>query len=449
MIAWIITKLITSPVVLLTKKIAEVQSNSDFSIRMQLNCQDEIGQAADAFDRFMNETEMVFNNINETMASFAQGQLDARVDNHQKGDLKKLNNATNALMQQMAENALQAEDNVRVKQALDACNTSVLMTDVDFNIIYTNQSLQLMMSEAEAEIKKAIPSFNAKQLLDSNIDQFYENPSHQRGILNNLDRTFENMIKIGPLDMMVTTTPIFTDENEKIGFAVEWKNLTDELAARRKEKQLAAENARIKQALDNVSTNAMIADNERNIVYLNKSVSKMLKSREAALKEVLPNFDADHLHGAKIDVFHKNPAHQAQLLDTLNSTYQTEIKVNGLTFSLIANPVFDDEGIRIGAVVEWNDRTEEVAVEHEIDALVDNAANGDLTARINMQHKDGFFEKLGLGLNRLLGISEGVINDTARVLDALAHGDLNEKIEQDYQGSFGKLKRERMQQLIN
>ena len=92
--------------------------------------------------------------------------------------------------------------------------------------------------------------------------------------------------------------------------------------------------------------------------------------------------------------------------------------------------------------MEWDDRTEEVSVEQEIDKLVESASSGDLTARIDLNGKEGFFENLGTGLNRLLGISEGVINDTARVLDALAHGDLSQKIDQDYQGSFGKLKRD-------
>ena len=37
-------------------------------------------------------------------------------------------------------------------------------------------------------------------------------------------------------------------------------------------------------------------------------------------------------------------------------------------------------------------------------------------------------------------MAEKVINDTLRVLSAMATGKLTETIEEDYQGSFGKLK---------
>ena len=362
-------------------------------------------------------------------------------ENERLGTVVEWKNRTVEL-KQLAEDKIQNDSNERLKQALDVCNTSVMVAAPDLNIIYMNQSTEKMMLAAEAEIKTALPKFDARSLVGTNIDGFHVNPAHQRGLLKSLDKTYTVLIKVGPLDMQVVATPIDDADGNRLGFAVEWENQTEVLAQQKIDKTIADENARIKQALDNVTTNAMIADNDRNIVYMNKSVEKMMQAREAIIKGALPNFNASTLLETKIDVFHKNPAHQENLLKNLSSTYSTEIEVNGLTFGLIANPVFDDNNVRIGTVVEWKDRTVEVSVEKEIDALVESASNGDLTTRIDLQGKEGFFEKLGVGLNRLLGISEGVINDTARVLDALAHGDLSQKIEQDYEGSFGKLKRD-------
>ena len=73
-------------------------------------------------------------------------------------------------------------------------------------------------------------------------------------------------------------------------------------------------NQRAKSALDNVSTGVMIADNDRNIIYVNASVKKILKEAEADIRKQLPNFNAERLIGVNIDSFHKNPAHQAQML---------------------------------------------------------------------------------------------------------------------------------------
>ena len=92
----------------------------------------------------------------------------------------------------------------------------------------------------------------------------------------------------------------------------------------------------------------------------------------------MPQFDARRLIGANFDTFHRNPAHQRNLLANLKGEYKTEIQVSGLTFSLVANPIVDAQGERLGTVVEWKDRTAEVAAEHEINQIVEGAVQGTL-----------------------------------------------------------------------
>ena len=146
--------------------------------------------------------------------------------------------------------------------------------------------------------------------------------------------------------------------------------MTEELAREEKQKQAARENLRVRRALDNVSTNTMIADNDHNIVYLNEAVVNMMRNAERDLRKDLPNFDSSNLLGQNIDVFHKNPAHQRSMLEKLATTHSTEIVVGGRTFGLVANPILTEEGERAGTVVEWNDRTAEVSIEKEINDLV-------------------------------------------------------------------------------
>ncbi len=212
------------------------------------------------------------------------------------------------------------------------------------------------------------------------------------------------------------------------------------VAAREEERKLANENLRIKNALDNVSGNVMIANNDREIVYMNTAVGEMLVKAESDLRKALPHFDARKLMGASIDVFHKNPAHQQGLLANLRSSYRTEIKVSGLTFGLIASPIINDKGERLGTVVEWANRTTEVAVENEVADIVGAAANGDFTRRVSLEGKEGFFKMLAENINQLLQTSEVGLNEVVRVLAALAKGDLTETITADYNGTFGQLK---------
>ncbi len=205
-------------------------------------------------------------------------------------------------------------------------------------------------------------------------------------------------------------------------------------------RRIANEALRIKNALDNVSTNVMIADNERNLIYVNKSMIPMFAEAQNDIRRDLPNFDATKLIGSSIDQFHKNTAHQKQLLATFTSTLKTEIKLGVRTFALVANPVIDDRGERLGSVMEWTDRTIELAAEKELAAIVDGAVNGDFTVRMNMQGKTGFFSQLGEGLNKLMQTSETSLNELAHMLRALSQGDLNEKITSEYYGTFGQLK---------
>ncbi|BAN47120.1 methyl-accepting chemotaxis protein [Metapseudomonas resinovorans] len=202
----------------------------------------------------------------------------------------------------------------------------------------------------------------------------------------------------------------------------------------------AGENTRIKSALDNCSTNVMIADGERNIIYMNKTVTSMLQNAEADLRKALPSFSVNRLLGGSIDQFHKNPEHQKRLLATFTSTFRTQIEVGGRTFGLVANPVISDTGERLGSVVEWADRTVEVNVEREVAALVNAAAAGDFTKRISEDGKSGFILNLASGLNQLVDTADKGLKDISRMLGALAQGDLSQSISADYQGTFGELK---------
>ncbi|MDO9046271.1 MAG: methyl-accepting chemotaxis protein [Methylobacter sp.] len=216
----------------------------------------------------------------------------------------------------------------------------------------------------------------------------------------------------------------------------------------------ADESLRVKIALDNVSTGVMIADNDGKIIYVNKSVCNLLSKAEQGIRKDLPHFSADKLIGSKIDTFHKNPAHQAQLLGSLTGTYTASMELGGRSMMVTASPVINEQGQRLGSVAEWQDRTAEVAVEKEVSVIVVAAGMGDFTKRFELHGKVGFLRELGEGLNQMLYTSETGLNEVTRVLGALSRGDLTETITKDYQGTFGQLKNnanttvEKLEQII-
>jgi len=199
-------------------------------------------------------------------------------------------------------------------------------------------------------------------------------------------------------------------------------------------------NLRVRAGLDVVRSNVMIADNEYNILYMNTSLDQMLKASEAELRKVLPNFDASKLIGASMDVFHRNPAHQRKLLDTLTDTHEAHITVGSQKLHLVVTPVVDANGKRAGVVVEWRNETVEKAIEGEVADIVQAAVNGDFSKRISLAGKKEFMLNLAIAVNGLCDNTAKALGDLVSMLGALAEGDLTQRVTAEYLGMFGKLK---------
>ena len=201
--------------------------------------------------------------------------------------------------------------------------------------------------------------------------------------------------------------------------------------------RIAAENSRIRNALDKCSTNVMIADNNNDIIYMNETVTSMMQSNESELRKTLTRFDARNLIGQNIDIFHKNPSHQISMISAMQNTHRTQIKVGPLTFGLIANPIFDNNKNRIGTVVEWSDRTK---LENESGGIVRAAGKGDFSQRMDLTDKDVFEKARGTNINTLMETCSSGFSEVVHMLEALAEGDLSKRITNDHEGMFGAVR---------
>ncbi len=196
---------------------------------------------------------------------------------------------------------------------------------------------------------------------------------------------------------------------------------------------------RVKQALDNVETNVILTDADYNIIYLNDAVVEMFRDAEDDIRNDLPDFEVDSLLGSNIDIFHKNPAHQRNMLDRLSETFKSTLNIGGRTLDIIANPITNDSGERLGTVVEWQDRTQEVHIEQEIAEFVDAVKRGDLNNRIELEGKQGFMAVLSTGINGLADSIDKVFSDIQHVIGSMAEGNLSDKISGDYEGTYASI----------
>lgn len=76
----------------------------------------------------------------------------------------------------------------------------------------------------------------------------------------------------------------------------------------------------------------------------------------------------------------------------------------------------------------------------EVNAMVNAAADGDFSKRVDLVGKEGFFLDQGQALNRLMDTSDHGLNEVVRVLNALSRGNLTETIDGEFGGTFLMLK---------
>ncbi|UCV24990.1 chemotaxis protein [Ferribacterium limneticum] len=204
--------------------------------------------------------------------------------------------------------------------------------------------------------------------------------------------------------------------------------------------RIANDNLRIRIALDCVSANLRIADDDGTVIYANKGLLSTLRQIEPGLREQQPNFTVDGFIGSNIGVFYQDPEAALKSLRELQGTRQSELDIGRRIYNIITNPIVNDRGQRLGTVGEWVDRTAELNAQRSVAALVSQASAGDLEARLDTSTLEGFYKELGTGINSLVETSGAAIGEIANLLSRVADGDLTQTLTSTYQGTFGRLR---------
>ena len=250
-----------------------------------------------------------------------------------------------------------------------------------------------------------------------------------RGIVQGVDA-----VAAGQLDY-----PIAAGGEDEVGqVSRALRKMQADLKARQDaERAIAAENLRVRIALDNAGTAMLIAGADGRIAYVNPAMRQLLTLHRNELAQHLPHADFAQLEGQPLAQLQPEGG---DTLARIDGIVQRELAFGSAVLAQTAAPVVAGDGQRLGVVLEWRDRSQEVAVEAEVGSVIDAAADGDLSRRIGRDGKTGFFRRLADGVNGMLDANAGTIGDVQRVLGALAQGDLTQRITADYRGVFGQMR---------
>lgn len=344
------------------------------------------------------------------------------------------NNAMNSAPNPAGNSAMQGADALSgemLRSAIDGALTAIMMVDRDLNIIYVNNATTELMRENESVMRDLYRGFDANKMVGCCIDMFHANPGHQRRILDDpKNLPWKTDITVGPLRFNLNVTAMFNEQGEYVGNTLEWSDVTE---TRKQEMEVA----RLKSAVESVTTNIMMCDSDLNIVYANPAVTNMFKNRASEMRQRFPGFDPMNLVGQNIDQFHKNPAHQRSMLrDASRMPARATMEITGIELEVNANMIRGPKGEDMGNVVEWKDITDM----RDIRDVIFAATEGDFSQRIDTSEAESVFKDVGDLVNSLMVVSEKSLTEVAGVAQKLAEGDLTTTIEDDYKGLFGKLK---------
>jgi len=270
------------------------------------------------------------------------------------------------------------------------------------------------------------------------IGLFLINMFLKRLVTNPLKQASDAAARIASGEM---NHPVDSDREDEVGdLFASMKRMQDELFTRLTSEKEAA--LRIKASLDQVRTPVLIADKDYTIFYANQAADAMFREHQADFRMVVPDFEASRVLGLNMDHFHKNPSHQRSMMNQITASMVTDDLVFNDRFivRLAATPVMDESGQRIATIIEWIDRSAEVVAEQDVAAIVAAAQSGDLSQRISLEGKEGFFIELSNALNALTDTVERAVDDTIAGLSALESGDLTHHITNTYSGKFDEIK---------
>ncbi len=287
---------------------------------------------------------------------------------------------------------------VGLRGCLDKLQMNVFVADKNLNLVYMNEIALKTLKSVEPEIQKAF-GLRVDELLGGSIHRFHKDPRAVEVVLRNPSSLpHQAELAFGNVILRSNINGIWDEQGQPLGYVVNWEEVGDL-------KKLEAEQARVKSMMENAPFNILFADQDLILQYANPASIRTLTT----LEQYLP-VTADKMVGQCIDVFHKNPKHQRNLLgDPRNLPHNAQIQFGPEILDLDVSAIYDQAGNFTGTMVNWSVITEQLKMKREVEEMartekerseeldqkvseilevVNAASEGDITGQLNVMGED-------------------------------------------------------------
>ncbi|SBS39402.1 Methyl-accepting chemotaxis protein II [Marinomonas spartinae] len=172
-------------------------------------------------------------------------------------------------------------ETTRIEQALNVTSTNVMLVDIQQKIIYANHSLKEMLINAESELRKVLPNFNANGIVGSHLDIFNQDPSSDSLALEKLSSSQDMQITLGNLFFRVNANPIINSNGERLGSVIEWLDRTSEVEAENEIAEIVEQASK-----GNFSQRINMSNKIGFMKFISDSLNRLVKTSDDGLKDI-------------------------------------------------------------------------------------------------------------------------------------------------------------------
>lgn len=228
---------------------------------------------------------------------------------------------------------------------------NIMLCDRDLTITYANPFALNTFRSMDGRL-----GILADQLVGSSLDLWDAlSPTDRKGLSNTKQMPYKTRIEVNGENIQLQANPIINGDGKHVSTVLTMDITTQTDSAQSRLAEMLS-------MLENAPVNIMSCDLDRTVTYLNPASRTTLKK----LEKFLP-MPIEKIIGAKIDVFHKNPDHQARMLaDRRNLPHRAIINVGDEKLDLLASATVDGNGNHTGTMITWDIVTEKLETENSM-----------------------------------------------------------------------------------
>ncbi|MEQ8036996.1 methyl-accepting chemotaxis protein [Xanthomonas sp. WHRI 6106] len=256
-----------------------------------------------------------------TATEIAGGKLDGQINVQGQDEVAELMRSMQRMQRDLKERIERdrtiADENLRIRTALDKSSTGTFITDPDRVMIYANDAFKKIVAQYESSIRLASPEFDANKVIGQHISYLGLSDATVRKAIAALERdgvtSFEE--RFGEVVLAQTVTGIKNEHGENTGEVCEWRDRTVEV-------QVEEEVARIVRAAASGDMSGRVETDGKQGFFLQlaQQLNGLLDANAASIEQISSLLSAlsrgdltVRMHGQFSGVF-------AQMRDDANAT---------------------------------------------------------------------------------------------------------------------------------